>query len=58
MQLFAIPDEMSAVGKAWQEWLKGIEREFRFFKMLEAVEKKDAIIVHRGNERARLEEFT
>ena len=24
-QPFAIPDEMNAVGKAWQEWLEGIE---------------------------------
>ena len=32
-QPFAIPDEMNAVGKAWQEWLEGIAREFRFFKI-------------------------
>ena len=44
-QPFAIPDEMNAVGKAWQEWLEGIEREFRFFKISEAVDKKDAIII-------------
>ena len=44
-QPFAIPDEMNAMGKAWQEWLEGIEREFRFFKISEAVDKKDAIII-------------
>ena len=54
-QPFAIPDEMNAVGKAWQEWLEGIEREFRFFKILEAVDKKDAMIIYGGNEIARLE---
>ena len=32
-QPFTIPDETNAVGKAWQEWLEGIEREFRFFKI-------------------------
>ena len=54
-QPFAIPDEMNAVGKAWQEWLEGIEREFRFFKISEAVDKKDAMIIYGGNEIARLE---
>ena len=46
---------MNAVGKAWQEWLEGIEREFRFFKISEAVDKKDAMIIYGGNEIARLE---
>ena len=54
-QPFAIPDEMNAMGKAWQEWLEGIEREFRFFKISEAVDKKDAMIIYGGNEIARLE---
>ena len=54
-QLFAIPDEMNAMGKAWQEWLEGIEREFRFFKVSETVDKKNAMIIYGGNEIARLE---
>ena len=54
-QLFVIPDKTNAVGKAWQEWLEGIEREFRFFKISEAVDKKDAMIIYGGNEIARLE---
>ena len=54
-QPFIIPDEMNAVGKAWQEWLEGIEREFRFFKISEAVDKKDAMIIYGGNGIARLE---
>ena len=49
-QPFAIPDEMNAMGKAWQEWLEGMEREFRFFKISEAVDKKDAMIIYGGNE--------
>ena len=48
-------DEINAMGKAWQEWLEGIEREFRFFKISEAVDKKDATIIYGGNEIARLE---
>ena len=46
---------MNAVGKAWQEWLEGIEREFRFFNISEAVNKKDAMIICGGNEITRLE---
>ena len=26
-----VPDETNRVGKAWEEWLEGIEREFRYF---------------------------
>ena len=54
-QPFTIPDEMNAMGKAWQEWLEGIEKEFRFFKISEAVDKKDAMIIYGGNEITRLE---
>ena len=43
-QPFIIPDEANNVGKAWEEWLEGIEREFRYFRITEAVDKKDAII--------------
>ena len=45
---------MNTVGKAWQEWLEGIEREFRFFKIPEAVDK-NAMIIYGENEIARLE---
>ena len=54
-QPFVVPGETNAMGKAWQEWLEGIEREFRFFKISEAVDKKDAMIIYSGNEIARLE---
>ena len=54
-QPFAIPDEANAMGKAWPEWLEGIEREFRCFKISEAVDKKDAMIIYGGNEIARVE---
>ena len=49
-QPFAIPDETNAMGKAWQQWLEGIEREFRFFKISEAMDKKDAMIIYGENE--------
>ena len=30
-QPFVIPDETNRVGKVWEEWLEGIEQEFRYF---------------------------
>ena len=54
-QLFVVPDDTNRVGKAWEEWLEGIEREFRYFRITEAVDKKDAIIIYGGKEIARLE---
>lgn len=52
---FVVPDETNSVGKAWEEWLEGIEREFRYFKITGAVDKKDAMIIYGGKEIARLE---
>ena len=54
-QPFVVPDETNHIGKAWEEWLEGIEREFRYFRITEAVDKKDAIIIYGGKEIARLE---
>ena len=54
-QPFIIPDEVNSVGKAWEEWLEGFEREFRYFRITEAVDKKDAIIIYGGKKIARLE---
>lgn len=44
-----IPDETNSMGKAWEEWLEGIEREFHYFKIVEAVD------IYGGKEIARLE---
>ncbi|KAL9958659.1 hypothetical protein ACROYT_G035708 [Oculina patagonica] len=52
---FIIPDEANSVGKASEEWLEGIKREFRYFRITEAIDKKDAIIIYGGKEIARLE---
>ena len=51
---FIIPDKANSISKAWEEWLEGIEREFRYFRITEAVDKKDAIIIYGGKEIARL----
>ena len=55
LQPFVVPDDTNRVGRAWEEWLEGIEREFRYFRITEAVDKKEAIINYGGKEVARLE---
>ena len=54
-QPFVVPDNTNRVGKAWEGWLEGIEREFRYLRITEAIDKKDAIIICRGKKIARLE---
>ena len=54
-QPFVVPEETNHVGKAWEEWIEGIEREFRYFQITEVADKKDAIIIYGGKETARLE---
>ena len=54
-QPFSHPDDQISTGKAWEEWLEGIEREFRYFKIASSTDKKDALIIYGGKEIARLE---
>ena len=54
-QPFIPGDDPIATGKAWDDWLEEIEREFRCFKITEALDKKDALIIFGGKEIARLE---
>ena len=49
-EAFVILDDTNYVGKAWEEWLEGSEREFRYFRITEAVDMKDAIIIYGGKE--------
>ena len=42
-QPFIIPDEANNMGKVWEEWLEGIDRDFRHFRITEHVDKKDAL---------------
>ena len=42
-------------GKAWEEWLDDIEREFRYFRIGNPPDRKDAMIIYGGKEIARLE---
>lgn len=52
---FIPSEDQLATGKAWEDWLEQIEREFRYFRIKEATDKKDALIIFLGNEIARLE---
>ena len=51
---FIPPEDQLSVGKAWEDWLEEIEREFRYFKITSAQEQKDATIIYGGQEIARL----
>ena len=52
---FIAPEEPCATGNVWEEWLEGIEREFRYFKITDPVDKKDALIIYGGKQVAKLE---
>ena len=54
-QPFIVPEDANMIGREWEEWIEGIEREFRYFKITEAMDKKDALIIYGGKEIARLE---
>ena len=53
--VFTHADDQIATGKAWEEWLEGIEREFKYFKITDPADKKDALIIYGEKEVARLE---
>lgn len=51
---FTHPDDQISTGKAWEEWIEGLEREFRYFRITSADDKADALIIYGGKEIARL----
>ena len=48
-------DDPLSTGKQWEDWLEGIEREFRYFKITQPEDKKDALLIYGGKELVRLE---
>ena len=52
---FRPTEDQLMTGKAWEDWLDGIEREFRYFRITNPLDKKDAMIIYGGQEIARLE---
>jgi hypothetical protein len=48
---FVQNEDLLSTGKQWEEWIEGIEREFRYFRITEPVDKKDALLIYgRGRE--------
>ena len=45
-QPFIPSDDQISTGKQWEEWLECIEREFRYFRITEPTDKKDALIIY------------
>ena len=52
---FQITEDQLSTGKEWEDWLEAIEREFRYFKLSNPIDKKDALILYGGKEIAWLE---
>ena len=52
---FRPSEDQLSTGKAWEDWLEGIEREFRYFKITNPQDMKDALIIYGGQEISRLE---
>lgn len=44
-----------ATGEKWDEWLEELEREMRFFRISDATDKKDAMLIYGGVEIRRLD---
>jgi hypothetical protein len=66
---FVQNEDLLSTGKQWEEWIEGIEREFRYFRITEPVDKRDALLIYGGkeivrlnkslkNERAEVDEYT
>ena len=54
-QPFIPGDDQLTTGKIWDEWLEEIEREFRFFRITDPEDKKDALLIYGGKVISRLE---
>ena len=52
---FLITEDQLITGKEWEDWLEAIKREFRYFKIINPLDKKDALIIYGGKEISRLE---
>ena len=52
---FRPSEDQLSTGKAWKDWIEGIEREFRYFKITNPQDMKDALIIYGGQEISRLE---
>ena len=51
------PTNRLSVGRAWREWLEKIEREFRYYRINNPNDKKDALLIFGGRELRRLDKY-
>ena len=54
VQPFITAGDQISNGRAWEDWIEGIEREFRYFKIVEPQDKKYALLIFGGKEISRL----
>ena len=52
---FSPSEDQLSTGKVWEDRLEGIEREFCYFRIANALDKKDALIIYGGQEISHLE---
>ena len=52
---FRVTEDQLSTVKAWEDWLESLEREFRYFKITNPQDMKDALIIYGGQEISRLE---
>ena len=52
---FRITEDQLSIGKALEDWFESIEREFRYFRITDVSDRKDALIIYGGPKCSRLE---
>ena len=52
---FTVDEDHIATGEKWHDLLEELEREMRFFRISDAADKKDAMLIYGGTEIRRLE---
>ena len=52
---FKVDEDHIATGEKWDEWLEELEREMSFFRIRDATDKKDAMLIYGGAEIGQLE---
>ena len=55
IKLFTVDEDHIATGEKFDEWLDELEREMRFFRISDAGDIKDAMLIYGGVEIRRLE---
>ena len=52
---FTVDEDHIATGEKLDDWLEELEREMRFFRISDAADKKNAMLIYGGKEKRRLE---